>query len=127
MSTEKGSRASNALDEITRLQSQIEKLKDSALSELRERKQSIEAELRGIDAELERLTGKAARGRGARGAKRLVTLVELREMLAAAPNYTLNIRREQLDFLNVKTLVHANPAQLVLGGRAPWPTVTLKA
>lgn len=118
-----------AIEEIAKLQAQIQQLKGDALKELQNRKSSIEEELEAIEAELLNLTGKADGRRGKRGldtpAKRSLTYAELREMLAAAPERTLNIRKQNLDLLNVRTLVHANPQFLSLGGKAPWPTVSL--
>ena len=54
-----------------------------------------------------------------------VPLQELKELLANAPEKTLSIRKEGLDLANIKTLVKANPTLLKLGGKGPWPTLTL--
>ncbi len=118
----------NALEAIAKLQAQIGQLTESAITELRQRKGDLERELETIDSDLEKLTGKPS-GRSRKSldtpAKKSVALAELRELLLAAPNQTLNIRRANLDFLNIKTLAYTNPSQLRLGGKAPWPTVTL--
>jgi len=52
-------------------------------------------------------------------------LSELKELLAAAPNKTLNIRKEKLELRNIKSLASVNPGLLKLGGKGAWPTVTL--
>lgn len=103
----------------------MERLKESAIAELQARRAAIQQELSTIERDLDKLAGVSRSGRGNFSPKRLVTLADLKDLLAAAPERTLNIRKENLDFLNVKTLVHANPSLLRLGGKAPWPTVTL--
>jgi hypothetical protein len=52
-------------------------------------------------------------------------LSELRPLLEAAPEKTLNIRKEGLQLRNIKVLASANPQSLRLGGKAPWLTVTM--
>ncbi len=121
---------STALEEIAQLQGQIFALKEAAVVELKERRSRLEAELASIDKELETLTGKAAGAPRVRQStpaapRRSLPLQELKEFLAAAPDRTLNIRKEGLDLANIKTLAKANPHLLRLGGKAPWPTVTL--
>jgi hypothetical protein len=49
----------------------------------------------------------------------------LKELLALAPDKTLNIRKEGLQLANIKTLARVNPHLLSLGGKGAWPTVTL--
>ncbi len=122
----------NPLAEIARLEAQIELLKDGAVSELQERRMALERELRAVDAELERITGKpptVRRGRRLSGAPaapgRTPDLQELKEMLNAAPNKTIGIRKEGLDLRNIKILAEANPHLLRIGGKGAWPTVTL--
>jgi hypothetical protein len=53
------------------------------------------------------------------------SLQELKEILATAPEKTIGIRKEGYDLQNIKTLAKANPGLLQLGGKAPWPTVSL--
>ena len=43
----------------------------------------------------------------------------------AAPNETIGIGKDGYDLQNIKGLANANPGLLKLGGKAPWPTVTL--
>jgi hypothetical protein len=84
--------------------------------------------LRSIEQEIEKLTGKAAGGRGRRSAdtpaKRSLTFQELKDSLLATPSRTLSIRKQGLDVTNIRTLANINPRDLVLGGKGPWPTVT---
>ena len=47
------------------------------------------------------------------------------ELLAGLPNKTANIRKDNLDLANIKTLATANPHLLKMGGKGAWPTVTL--
>ncbi len=72
----------------------------------------------------------AGRKRGPRPGKisppaRSIPLQELKELLAKAPDKTLNVRREGLELQNIKTLAAVNPSLLKMGGVGPWPTVTL--
>jgi chromosome segregation ATPase len=122
----------NPLEEIAKLQAQIEQLKDGALQELKDRRAVLEQELKAVDAEIEKLTGKPPAVKRVRRASavpgspaRTPDLQELKEMLAAAPEKTLGIRKEGLDLRNIKILAEANPHLLKLGGKGPWPTVTL--
>jgi hypothetical protein len=114
------------LEEILKLQQQIEALKGGAISELSARRAALQSELKSLDAELEALTGKPA-GRRPRAtpAIRSVTFQELKDLLLAAPNKALNIRRAGLDATNIRTLANLNPKDLQMGGKGAWPTVTL--
>jgi hypothetical protein len=85
-----------------------------------------------VDREIAELTGKTLetrkRGRRAGAAStppRSLPLQELKELLASAPEKTLNVRKDNLDLANIKTLASANPHLLRLGGKGAWPTVTL--
>ena len=124
------------LEEISKLQQQIETLKDAAITELRNRKAALEAELKSVDGEIERLTGKQPRQRRVRygtpeaaGAAptqmKRPDLQELKALLAAAPNKTISLRKEGYDVRNVRVLAQANPHLLRMGGKGPWPEVTL--
>ena|SRR5947209_3232154 len=120
----------NPLEEISKLQAQIEELKQSAIEELRARKLAIDQEIHAIDREVERLTGKPAGGaRGRRlydtPARRSLTFQELKDLLVEAPERTLSVRKAGLDSTNIRTLANLNPRELRLGGKGPWPTVTL--
>lgn len=95
-----------------------------------EKRNALSHELATVDAELARLTGKPGESKKTRAASpkaagKSLSLQELKELLAAAPEKTLNIRREGLDLQKIKTLAKANPALLKLGGKGPWPTLTL--
>jgi hypothetical protein len=54
-----------------------------------------------------------------------IPLSELKPLLEAAPEKTLNIRKAGLQLRNIKVLATANPHLLRLGGKNPWPTVTM--
>lgn len=125
----------NALDQIANLQQQIAQLRDAAVLELRVRREALEAEIRSIDIELESITGKpagvkrtrrtggSAGGLGVSG--KTPDLQELKEILGALPDKTLNIRKNGFDTRNIKVLASANPHLLGMGGKGAWPTVTL--
>jgi septal ring factor EnvC (AmiA/AmiB activator) len=120
----------NAIDRIQELKAEIASLEQSAIAELKERRNALAQELAGVDAEIAHLTGRLPEGRKtrARGPKtiaRSLPLQDLKELLAAAPGKTLSVRKEGLDLANIKTLAAANPHLLRLGGKGPWPTVTL--
>ena len=117
---------SNSLDRINQLKAEIASLEQEAVSELHQRRASMVADLERLDAEIARITGKAPRAaKGRSRAGRSVSLQELKEMLERSHDKTVNVRKEKLDFSNIKTLAHANPHLLKLGGKGPWPTVTL--
>lgn len=114
-----------SLDRLQQLQCEIAKLQQSAIQELMERRSAISRELAAVDAEIAKLTGKPLEGRKT-GAGRIVSLPELKEMLAAAPERTLSIRKENLEVSNIKTLAKLHPIMLRLGGKGAWPTITLR-
>ena len=119
----------NPLEEISKLQAQIALLKDSAIRELKDRKAALEHEINGLDHEIEKITGKPAPGRRGRSldtpARRSLTFQELKDLLLAAPDRSISVRKAGLDSTNVRTLANLNPRELRLGGKGPWPTVTL--
>ena len=120
----------SSLDHITDLKAQIAALEKNALRELMDKREALSRELAAVDADLARLTGKAVEGRKTRSgapkpAAKSPSLQELKELLASAPGKTIGIRKEGYDLQNIKTLANANPQLLQLGGKAPWPTVTL--
>jgi hypothetical protein len=105
-------------------------LEASAVQELMDRRNALTHELASVDAEIARLTGKSSdtrktRTSAAKPALKSLPLQELKELLAAAPNKTLNVRKEGLELSNIKTLAKANPTLLKLGGKGAWPEVTL--
>jgi hypothetical protein len=59
------------------------------------------------------------------GPGKSIPLSELKVLLEAAPEKTLNVRKAGLQLRNVKILADANPHLLKLGGKSPWPTVTM--
>jgi uncharacterized small protein (DUF1192 family) len=118
-----------SLDRIAVLTAEIENLKQSAVSELMERRNALTQQLAQVDAELAALTGKTAETAKPRRRNspsgRSVPLQELKELLAQAPDKTLNIRKAGLEARNIKVLASANPGLLRMGGKGAWPTVTL--
>lgn len=120
----------SSLDRIQQLKAEIASLEQAAIQELMDRRNGLTNELASVDAELARLTGKTvdARKPRAAGVKQIgksLPLQELKELLAGAPDKTLNVRKDGLDLSNIKTLAQANPTLLKLGGKGAWPTVTL--
>jgi hypothetical protein len=117
---------SQSLNRINALKAEIASLEQAAVSELHARRASLVNELEHLDAEIGRITGKAPKSAKLRTRSgRSVSLQELKEILENAPEKTLNVRKEKLDFANIKTLANANPHLLKLAGKGPWPTVTL--
>ena len=121
---------SSSLERIQQLKAEIASLEQAAISELMERRNALSHELATVDAELARLTGKPLEARKARSSApkaslKSLPLQELKELLAKAPEKTLNIRKEGLDLQNIKTLAKANPTLLKLAGKGAWPIVTL--
>src|SRR5438874_2350725 len=100
--------SSTSLDRIAALTAEIESLKQSAVSELMEKRNSLTQQLAAVDAELAEITGKPqetkTRARRAAPSGRSVPLQELKELLANAPEKTLNIRKEGLEARNIKVL-----------------------
>ena len=119
----------SSLDRITDLKAQIAALEKNAIQELMDKRNRLSRELAAVDAEIAHLTGKPVEGKKPREtsskALKNPSLQELKEILAAAPNKTIGIRKDRYDLQNIKTLAKANPGLLQLGGKAPWPTVTL--
>ena len=115
-------------ERIAQLKAELKKLEQTALQELMEKRNQLSHELAAVDAEIAQLTGKPIEGKKTRstaGPGRNIPLSELKELLAAAPNKTLNIRKENLELRNIKNLASVNPGLLRLGGKGAWPTVTL--
>ena len=121
--------STSSLDRITDLKAQIATLEKNALQELMDRRNTLSHELSSVDAEIAKLTGKPVQGKKASStvpkALKSPSLQELKAILAAAPDKTIGIRKDGYDLQNIKTLAKANPGLLQLGGKAPWPTVTL--
>jgi len=120
--------STSALTRIQELQEQIAKLQGDALRELRQRREILAKEIASVDAQLAELGGEAAPKKGPRKAKaasQAITLPELQHLLEAAPEKTLSIRKTNLDLASIKALALDHPQLLRLGGKGPWPTVTL--
>lgn len=120
----------SSIERIADLKAQIASLEQGAIQELMEKRNGLSAELAAVDAEIARITGKPVEGKKARAitAKapgKSPSLQELKEIIAAAPEKTLNIRGGGYDLRNIKTLANANPHLLQLGGKGAWPTVKL--
>jgi hypothetical protein len=120
----------SSLERLHQLKAEIASLEQAALQELMERRNHLSRELAAVDAEIAKLSGKPAEGKKTRStatasATRNIPLQELKELLAAAPDKTLNIRKENLELRNIKVLAGANPQLLKLAGKGAWPTVTL--
>ena len=113
---------------IDELKAQIATLEQGAIQELMDKRNALSHDLATVDAEIARLTGKPVEGKKARVSKpagKSPSLQELKEIIAAAPEKTLNIRKGGYDLQNIKTLAKVNPALLQLGGKGAWPTVKL--
>lgn len=123
------SESTHNLDRISALRAEIAQLERAAVHELHARRDSIKKQLDELDAEIERITGKAPRaskGRSGRGGNtRVVSLQELKDLLEKAADHTINVRKLKLDFSVIKGFVHAHPQTFKLGGKGPWPTVSL--
>lgn len=121
-----------SIERIADLKAQIATLEQGAIQELMEKRNTLSHELAAVDAEIARLTGKPVKAKGSAAVKSTTktagkspSLQELKEIIAAAPEKTLNIRGGGYDLQNIKTLAKVNPTLLQLGGRGPWPTVKL--
>jgi len=120
----------SSFERLQQLKAEVAQLEQAAMQELMDRRNSLTHELATVDAEIARLNGNAVEKKKARSSTapapaRSIPLQELKDLLARAPEKTLNIRRENLDLRNIKVLAKANPTLLALGGKGPWPTVTL--
>ena len=116
----------SSLSQIEKLKAEIAALQNQALAELTQRRKGIEEELQEIDQQLVQLNG----GPKERKPKfptpaQLVSLAELKPMLAGAPGKTISTRRENLDLRNIRLLTDQNPGLLKMGGSGAWPTVTM--
>jgi hypothetical protein len=117
-----------SLDRIAALTEEIESLKQAAISELMEKRNSLTQQLAAVDAELAVITGKTSESKPRRRnspSGRSIPLQELKDLLANAPEKTLNIRKAGLEARNIKVLASANPGLLRLAGKGAWPTLTL--
>lgn len=118
----------SAVARIAELKAQLAALQADAIKELREKRAALVKEIAQVDAQLAEMTGQSV-GKAARGPKvgagKSIPLQELKALLEAAPSKTLSIRKEGLELRNIKILAEANPSLLKLGGKGPWPTVTL--
>ena len=106
--------ATTSLERLLQLRAEIASLEQSAIQELMERRNALSRELATVDAEIAKLTGnpiekKKTRSSSPTSTPKNLPLQELKELLAAAPNKTLNIRKENLELRNIKVLATANP------------------
>ncbi len=120
----------SSIERIADLKAQIAAIEQGAMQELMDRRNTLSRELAAVDAEIARLTGKPVEARKTRvsapkAAGKSPSLQDLKGIIAAAPEKTLNIRKEGYDLRNIKTLAQANPQLLQLGGKGAWPTVKL--
>jgi len=117
----------SATARIEELKALLAKAQNDAAQELRDRRTALAKELADVDAQIAELTGEAVEkpARKVKGTGKSIPLQELKELLAAAPDKTISIRKEGLELRNIKVLAEANPSLLKLGGKGPWPTVTL--
>ena len=120
----------SSIERIQQLKAEIASLEQSAVQELMDRRNALTHELATVDAEIAKLTGKPVqekktRSVSSKGPGKSLPLQELKELLAAAPGKTVNIRKENLELRNIKVLASANPHLLKLAGKGAWPTVTL--
>ena len=120
----------SSLDRIADLKAQIAAIEQGAIRELTEKRNTLARELAAVDAELARLTGRPAEGAKPRAsapkaAGKAPSLQDLKAIIAAEPEKTLNIRKNGYDLRNIKVLAQANPGLLQLGGKGAWPTVKL--
>ena len=120
---------SSTRDKIQELQAQIAALQEEEVKELKQRRSQLIEQVQALDAQIAAATGssslKKGAGRERKSAGRSVPLQELKELLEVAPGKTLNIRKADLQLANIRTLANANPHLLQIGGKSPWPTVTL--
>ena len=117
---------SSSHQRVAELKAQIATLEQGAIQELMDKRNALSHDLATVDAEIARLTGKPVEGKKARVSKpagKSPSLQELKEIIAAAPEKTLNIRKGGFDLQNIKTLARVNPQLLQLGGKGAWPTV----
>src|SRR6187397_299018 len=96
----------SSLDRIQQLKAEIASLEQAAISELMEKRNALSHELATVDAELARLTGKPLEAKKTRSstpkvAGKSLSLQELKELLAKAPDKTLSVRKEGLDLANI--------------------------
>jgi hypothetical protein len=115
----------SSLERLQQLQAEIVRLQHTAIQELMDKRNAITRELAAVDADIAKLTGKPVAGRKT-GHGRIIPLHDLKELLAAAPERTLSIRKEKLEVSNIKNLAKLHPIMLRIGGKGAWPTITLR-
>lgn len=120
---------SSTREKIHELQAQIAALQEEEVKELKQRRSQLLEEVQALDAQIAAVTGRALIKKSAaierKSTGRSIPLQELKDLLAAAPEKTLNIRKEGLQLSNIRTLANANPHLLQMGGKGAWPTVAL--
>ena len=124
-----------ALEQIKELKEKIASLSQDAVATLKVEKRNLQDRISEIDKEIESLTGerpeepKSGRQRKARAKVdkadlKKPSLQELKDILKALPDKTLDIRAEGYDTPNIRTLVEANPS-LFQYTKGAWPKVKL--
>jgi uncharacterized coiled-coil DUF342 family protein len=120
---------SSTREKIQELQAQIAALQEEEVKELKQQRNQLLEQVQALDSQIAAITGKSTLKKGAGPEKkstgRSIPLQELKDLLAAAPEKTLNIRKEGLQLSNIRTLANVNPHLLQMGGKGAWPTVTL--
>lgn len=124
------SNTTSSIERIADLKAQIAALEKNAINELMEKRTALSRDLAAVEAEIARLTGKPVEGAKVRAsapkiAGKTPSLQDLKAVIAAEPEKTLNIRKGGYDLRNIKVLAQANPGLLQLGGKGAWPTVKL--
>ena len=123
-------------EQIAQLKLEIAKLEQSAIQELLDRRSDLKKSLAAVEKEIaiaqdqlnpskRRKMGKLTKKPDPTAYGKSVPLEELKEKLSFAPNKTVNIRKEGFNALSIRNLAKANPQLLRIGGKGPWPTVTL--
>lgn len=122
--------ATSTSDRIAALKTEIASLEQSAVQELTARRDDLTAELARVDADIALLSGEPVEkskreGRPPKPARKQISFELLKTMLREFPGRTMNIRKERYDARQIKSLATAHPESLTIGGKGPWPTVTL--
>lgn len=116
----------SATDKIKELKEQLVVAELEATQELRDREAKLLEQLEEVRAQIAEITGEEPRAQKAPKKKgKLVSSDRLKELLNAAPEKTLSLRKEGLDLDCVKKLAAEFPKEFQIAGKGPWPTVSL--
>ncbi len=124
---------SKSAEQIAQLKLEIAKLEQSAIQELLDQRAALKKDLAAVEKEIslaqDQLNPSKRRKIGKKADPtafgKSVPLEELKQKLSFAPDKTVNIRKEGFNALSIRNLAKANPQLLRIGGKGPWPTVTL--